>query len=67
MSLIIYLAEIKMLIRMRNSFDHDVRFKMETVKFQHSLKFFKRSRDILFGNNGRKSAKGKTFWNSTYF
>ena len=32
MSLIIYLAEIKMLIRMRNSPDHDVRFKMETVK-----------------------------------
>ena len=32
-----------------------------------SSKFFERSRDILFGNSGRRPAKGKTFWNSTYF
>ena len=32
MSWIMRLAEIKMLMRMKNSLDHDVRFKMETVK-----------------------------------
>ena len=31
------------------------------------VNFLKEAETYYFGNSGRRSAKGKTFWNSTYF